>query len=218
MRARSAKDQTSDAGIAPIDFVVGEHEKIPVPDASIDTLLAFDCLEHVMSLESILGEWHRVLREGGRCLIEWFPFKGPWGPHMETLIPVPWAHVVFGERAMFRAAEMIYDLPEFVPRHWDLDEYGRKKPNKWRAWSSFSEQGYINELDVSGFTHLANNAGFEIARLESHSFSGSRLRRTLGRALMNIPHVGEYFISHTIMELIRRRSRHDGTYLAETIK
>ena len=86
-----------------------------------------------MSPESILRDWFRVLRPNGRCLIEWFPFKGPGGPHMESLIPIPWAHVIFGERAMFRAAEMIYDLPEFVPRHWDLDERGKKKPNKWRA-------------------------------------------------------------------------------------
>jgi len=57
----------------------------------VDTLLAFDCLEHVMSPLPILQDWYRVLRPGGRCLIEWFPYKGPWGPHMESLIPIPWA-------------------------------------------------------------------------------------------------------------------------------
>ena len=94
----------------------------------------------------ILRDWYRILRPGGRCPIEWFPYKGPWGPHMEALFPIPWAHVIFGERPMFRAAEMIYDSPDDVPRHWDLDENGNKKPNKWRAYSSFEEQGYINNL------------------------------------------------------------------------
>lgn len=186
-----------------IDFALGSTERLPVPDQSFDTLLAFDCLEHVMSPGPILREWYRVLRPGGRCLINWFPYKGPWGPHMEALIPIPWAHVIFGERAMFRAAEMIYDLPEFVPRHWDLDEHGNKKPNKWRAWSSFKEQGYINELDVGTFQRQARDAGLQVARLELHSFGGSRIRRTVGRILMRMPVVGEYFVSFAIIELLR---------------
>jgi len=205
-RAKLANSATN-AGVE-VDFLVGTTNRLPVPDESFDTLLAFDCLEHVMSPESILHDWFRVLRPDGRCLIEWFPFKGPWGPHMESLIPIPWAHVIFGERAMFRAAEMIYDLPEFVPRHWDLDERGKKKPNKWRAWSSFEEQGYINQLDLGTFRKLAKEAGFEILREELHSFGGSRIRQVIGRTLMAIPYVGEYFVSFVIVEL-RRGSRSD---------
>jgi ubiquinone/menaquinone biosynthesis C-methylase UbiE len=184
-------------------FTLGTTEQLPVPDQSFDTLLAFDCLEHVMSPEKILCDWHRVLRPGGRCLIEWFPYKGPWGPHMEALIPIPWAPVLFGERAMFRAAEKIYDLPEFVPRHWDLDEDGNKKPNKWRAWSSFEEQGYINKLDLNTFRKLAHDAGFKIARFDRHSFGGSSMRKAVGHMLMKTPVIGEYFLSFAIIELLR---------------
>lgn len=132
-RAQAAVSAIQIPGGTTVEFVSAGATSIPVPDASFDTILAFDCLEHIMAPAAVLREWHRILRPGGRCLIEWFPFKGPWGPHMEALIPIPWAHVVFGQRAMFRVAEEIYDLPEFVPRHWDLDEVGRKKPNKWRA-------------------------------------------------------------------------------------
>jgi ubiquinone/menaquinone biosynthesis C-methylase UbiE len=186
-----------------VEFVLGSTDRLPMPDESFDTLLAFDCLEHVMSPRPILRDWYRILRPGGRCLIEWFPYKGPWGPHMEALIPIPWAHIIFGERPMFRAAEMIYDLPEFVPRHWDLDANGNKKPNRWRAYSSFEEQGYINELDVSTFQQLAQDAGFQIARYELHSFGGSRLRQTISRMLMGAPILGEYFVSFVIIELLR---------------
>jgi len=201
-----AKDSLSGFPVADgveIDFALGSSETIPVHDRSFDTLLAFDCMEHVMRPGPILREWYRVLRPGGRCLIQWFPYKGPWGPHMEALIPIPWAHVIFGQSAMFRSAEMIYDLPEFVPRHWDLDEQGNKKPNKWRAWSSFKEQGYINELDLRTFQDLARDAGFRVARLELHSFGGSRLRQGLGRMLMRTPLIGEYFVSFAIIELLR---------------
>ena len=202
-RARASLAKSGVNESVDIDFVLGETDQLPVPDESFDTLVAFDCLEHVMSPASILNDWYRVLRPGGRCLIEWFPYKGPWGPHMAALIPIPWAHVFFGERAMFRTAEMIYDLPEFVLRHWDLDECGNKKPNKWRAWSSFKEQGYINKLAVGTFRHLARDAGFQIARHELHSFGGSRIRQAIGRMLMNTPIVNEYFVSFVIIELLR---------------
>jgi len=202
-RAKRTLSQTSLPSGVSIEFVLGSTDQLPVAEQSFDTLLAFDCLEHVMSPKSILNDWYRVLRPGGRCLVEWFPYKGPWGPHMEALIPLPWAHLIFGERAMFRAAEKIYDLPEFIPRHWDLDEEGNKKPNKWRAWSSFEEQGYINKLDIPTFQTLAREAGFEIARQELHSFGGSRARQTIGVRLMNMPFIGENFVSYVIIELLR---------------
>jgi len=186
-----------------VDFIPGVTDALPVADRTFDTLLAFDCLEHVMAPGAILGDWFRVLRPGGRCLIEWYPYDGPWGPHMEALIPIPWAHIIFGARAMFRSAEMIYDLPNFIPRHWDLDELGNKKPNKWRAWSSFEEQGYINKLDISMFRRLAHDVGFEITRLDQHSFSGSALRQHVGRILMHTGFAGKYFVSFARIELLR---------------
>jgi SAM-dependent methyltransferase len=194
-----------------LEFRQGIADHIPFPNNFFDTVLAFDCVEHVMAPAEIFHEWNRVLLPGGRCLIEWYPYKGPWGPHMESLIPIPWAHVVFGERAMMRSAEAIYDLPCFVPRHWDLDESGRKKPNKWRAWSSFGEQGYINKLDIATFRRLAEEAGFAIDRMDQRSFSGSIVRRGVSRTLMALPFIGEYFVSFVLVELrkVRRAAAHD---------
>jgi SAM-dependent methyltransferase len=184
-------------------FVLGTPDGIPLPDASFDVVVAFDCLEHVMTPTAILREWRRVLRPGGRCLIEWYPYTGPWGPHMESLIPLPWAHYLFGQRAMFRAAERIYELPEFQARHWDLDEHGRRKPNKWRAWSSFREQGYINELTIAQFCAIARDCGLRVARLERRGFNGSPARRAIGRTLTALPLVGQFFVSYAVVELER---------------
>ena len=202
-RARSALEKKNVANTVAVEFLVGSREVLPVGERSFDTVLAFDCMEHVMSPGPILRDWYRVLRLGGRCLIEWVPFKGPWGPHMDDVIPIPWAHVVFGERALFQAAAMIYDLPEFVPRYWDIDEHGRKKPNDLRTLPTFKERGYINQLDIGSFFRLAAEAGFQISRFERHSFGGPAWRRFLGHGLMSLPLVGEYFISYVIIELLR---------------
>jgi ubiquinone/menaquinone biosynthesis C-methylase UbiE len=186
-----------------ICFVKGNVNHLPFVDNQFDTILAFDCMEHVMEPVAIVKEWYRVLRTGGHCLIEWFPYKGPWGPHMESLIPIPWAHVIFGEQKMFRAAEKIYDLAEFYPRIWDLDSNGRKKPNKWRNWSSFKEQGYINQLTLGRFKEIAQSTGFRFERSCCHSFNGSAIRRHLGAALMQLPMIGEYFTSYVHIEITK---------------
>ncbi|MEP0393414.1 MAG: class I SAM-dependent methyltransferase [Erythrobacter sp.] len=186
-------------------FIEGDVEGLPLEAASIDLITAFDCLEHVMDPESILADWERVLRPGGRVLIEWFPFKGPWGPHMEALIPLPWAHVLFGEKAMFRTAQAIYDDPNFVPRHWDLNRDGSKKPNKWSQWSSFAEQGYVNGLDIADFRTMVRSVGLKIERLDKSGFGQSGAKKAIGDTLMALPILGEYATSYTVIALEKPR-------------
>lgn len=52
-------------------FYDGRH--VPLPDSSVDTVLATEVLEHVFNLEEVLAELHRVLRPGGR-LVATVPF------------------------------------------------------------------------------------------------------------------------------------------------
>lgn len=201
-RARAALAVMEPQPAVPVRFIVGGADGMPLAEAAYDTILAFDCLEHVMEPQAILGEWARVLRPGGKVLIEWFPFRGPFGPHMDALIPLPWAHVLFGERALFEACEALYDDPAFQPRHWDLDARGEKLPNKWRQWRSFSEQGYVNELTTAQFRAMAAKVGFRFIRFERHGLFSSR--PSLGRftrVLARIPWLGEYLTSHVIVEL-----------------
>ncbi len=200
--ARAQETLTGHPEYSPVlRFIEGDIAGLPLDDESVDLITAFDCMEHVMEPGAILQDWARVLRPGGRVLLEWFPFKGPWGPHMEALIPVPWAHVIFGEKAMFRTAAAIYDDPDFVPRHWDLDQQGAKKPNKWTQWESFSEQAYVNELDISTFRALSAKAGLTVDRLEKSGFGQSGAKKLVGDLLMAIPALGEYATSYTVIAL-----------------
>jgi SAM-dependent methyltransferase len=203
-RAQTALAGMDSAPAMPVRFRIGGADGMPVPDGSADTLLAFDCLEHVMDPAAILAEWHRVLRPGGKALIEWFPYAGPHGPHMDSLIPIPWAHHIFGERAMFEACAALYDDPAFQPRHWDRDASGQKLPNKWRQWRSFAQQGYINQLSVNAFRGMARNAGFSIVRFDRHGVLSNRARiAPVTRALARLPLLGTFVTSHVIVELRR---------------
>lgn len=202
-QAEKLRAKKNGAHIDRVRFMRGELDRVPLPSESADTILAFDCMEHVSAPEAILLDFARVLRPGGKVLIWWSPYRGPWGPHMEAVVPVPWAHVLFGERAMLRTAARIYDLDSFVPRPWHFNDDGTRKPNVWKEWSSFKEQGYINQLTVADFEGLAARTGLSISRLEPHGFSGSTLRRTVGGMLARLPLLGEWMTSYFIVECTR---------------
>lgn len=186
-----------------VAFEKGAPGAIPLPDASCDTLLAFDVIEHVMDPAQIVDEWRRVLRPGGKVLLEWCPYRSPWAPHMEAMIPIPWAHLFFGERALFRTCERLYDEEEKVLRPWNFDDEGRLEPNKWRGWSSFRDQGYINQLNVAPFKALARDRGFAVDRFEHVTFSSLPARELVAPVLMRIPVVNELLASYVVGELSR---------------
>lgn len=183
------------------EFRLADAERIPLPDASVDTVLAFDCMEHVMDPAAIMAEWRRVLRPCGSVLIEWFPFKGPWGHHLHNLIPIPWAHVVFGERALFEAAERVYDDPEYVPHHWDYDEQGTRRPNQWRTIRRFCDARYLNQLSLKDFKQIAIQSGFEFDRLEAHPLGSRGAKRFAGQLLVTLPIISEFATNFIVAEL-----------------
>ena len=75
-----------------VRFAVSKDDQIELADASIDVIVCFDVMEHIMSYEAIMAEWTRVLRPGGKVLIHWQPWFHPYGHHPQDYIPIPWVH------------------------------------------------------------------------------------------------------------------------------
>jgi ubiquinone/menaquinone biosynthesis C-methylase UbiE len=183
----------------PVFYVAAALDTIDVPDESLDVILCFDVLEHVMDYPAILREWCRILRPNAKVLIWWVPWWNPYGPHIESLVPIPWAHVVFSDRTLVRTCARMYDSNEFQPRVWDLDEAGQKRPNKWLHMSRLPE---VNRLTMAEFEKAAARSDLRIVRREIHGFGGSALSR-LTRPLVRIPVVREFFCNFTVYELVK---------------
>lgn len=171
---------------------------IDLPDASVDVILCFDVLEHILSYETIIPEWHRVLRDRGHVLIWWMPYYHPYGHHVESLVPLPWAHAVFSERTVLRACARIYDMAEFRPRIWDVDEAGNKKPNKWKSMDSLPT---LNKLTLRRFEKICDELGFIYKRREHHPIRSSTLTRMISSVLINVPFAREFITSVAIYDL-----------------
>jgi demethylmenaquinone methyltransferase/2-methoxy-6-polyprenyl-1,4-benzoquinol methylase len=63
------RDRAIDKGIlSGVDWVCGDAEDLPVPDASMDAFTIAFCIRNVTRIEKALAEARRVLRPGGRFL------------------------------------------------------------------------------------------------------------------------------------------------------
>lgn len=185
-------------GVKTIDFrLAADTRTIGLPDASVDLIVCFDVLEHIMDYEPVIAEWARVLRPGGRVFIWWVPWFHPWGPHIESLVPLPWAHVFFSDEALLETCARIYDMPEFTPRLWDLDQNGQKKPNKWRAMTRLPD---VNRLTIGRFESILRRVGLGIAERNARGFSSSKLAGMTG-FLTKVPIMREFFTAYLTYKL-----------------
>jgi SAM-dependent methyltransferase len=180
-----------------IQFVLEEKpDRISLPDNSIDVILCFDVMEHVMEYEAIIGEWARVLAPGGCVLIWWSVWWHPYGHHLQTMIPLPWVHVFMSDDSLLRVCARIYDTPQFHPRIWHFDDNGRRVPNPYRGKIRFDD---LNKLTIRRFDEVVASAGFQARRKQVHPFTGSTLS-TLKELLVRSPWP-DFFCSCVVYEL-----------------
>ena len=180
---------------------VDDATTIPLPDASVDLICCFDVVEHIPAIAATCREWRRVLRPGGRVWIWWSPWRGPYGHHVEALLPLPWIHLLLPARTIFAACAALYDHPRYEARVWDRDPVtGAKRENPWHAKRTY--EPFLNRLTAGQFERTCRAAGLHIARHQAHGFSGSWKTR-LTRPLRHLPAIGECFVSYHIYELGR---------------
>src|SRR5208337_2116724 len=179
-------------------FVVGSDSKvIDLHDSSMDVILCFDVLEHILDYREIVREWYRVLRPQGRVFIWWVPWFHPYGHHIHPLVPLPWVHVFFSDKTLIDVCARIYDMPEFKARLWDQDADGKKRPNKWRNMEKLPD---VNRLTVGRFERICRETGLRIEYRRSTGFEGSHLAGVTGM-LSQTPWMREFFSSHVVYKL-----------------
>jgi ubiquinone/menaquinone biosynthesis C-methylase UbiE len=188
-----------------ISFKTGNTDRIDLPDGSVDVVLCFDVLEHVMDVESAIDEWLRVLRPGGVVLIWWSPWYGPFGHHIESLVPIPWGHVIFSERTLLKTAARIYELDSFQPRIWDVDERtGKKKENKWKSMQHLPD---VNKLSIGEFEAKLSSRKerglISLAQGSYRGFSGSTLSR-MTNVLLKFSFLKEFFTSYVTYQIRKK--------------
>ncbi len=98
---------TEDPAARRVDFVAGDATRVPLPDASIDTVVSIHAFEHIQPVAPALAQLARVLRVGGRAYLRFPPYWSAWGPHLERWIRFPWPHLLFSDPTLIAAVNRI---------------------------------------------------------------------------------------------------------------
>lgn len=86
-----------------VDFAVSDASRLPVRDASVDTIVTTDTFEHFSDPAAALSEVARVLRRGGQAGIVFGPWGSPLGSHLYDRLYLPWCHMLFSTEALAEA-------------------------------------------------------------------------------------------------------------------
>jgi arsenite methyltransferase len=87
-RARAFAGQ---AGVANVEFLHGEMEAVPLPDASVDAVISNGSVNLSARKSRVFAEAHRILRPGGRLCVTDFTIREEDLPAEILTHPAAWA-------------------------------------------------------------------------------------------------------------------------------
>src|SRR5207249_9345641 len=104
-----ARENARKAGVRNVEFLKGEMEDMPLPDASVDVIISNCVVNLSPDKDAVLREAHRVLRPGGRFAVADIVTRGKMPAELKRSLEL-WAGCVAGAlsedeyRAKLRAA------------------------------------------------------------------------------------------------------------------
>lgn len=198
LNAQALADK-ADLPVTP-QFSASGVNRMSFQDNSFDVILCFDVVEHIMDPLPIWAEWHRVLAPGGHILIWWQPYYHPYGHHLMSYVPMPWAHVLFSRKTLATTCHRIFHLPEYLPRYWDVDPDGNKLPDREFRTENL---GGVNRLTISAFEKQITAAGFRIDRREPHPMKGPWPVPRVSDFATRRPLLREYLTAYMIYDIVK---------------
>lgn len=93
-----AREHQREAGVSNVEFLKGEMEAIPLPDASVDVIVSNCVINLSLDKDRVLAEAFRVLRPGGRFAVSDVVFQGDMSLVPQALLDDPdaWSGCVAG--------------------------------------------------------------------------------------------------------------------------
>lgn len=189
-----------------IKFIQTTATAVPLPDASVDIIYTIDTVEHLSRIREIFADCFRVLKPGGTMFVHFQGWYGPYGSHLEDIIPFPWANAVFSMDTLLEVAAHLYDSPEYDVACYYVDrKTGKRKPNPYLDKAKWDE--FLNQLTIRQFQKVVRELPFVVEHFENIGFGGRayRVGRYLSK-LSKVPVAKEFFTKATFAVLNKPNS------------
>ena len=131
-----------------VHFETGVGEKLPYASNSIDFIVSTDVFEHVESLDAVLSECYRVLKDGGKLLVAFPQYLQPLEAHLGFVTKAIGLHWFFPSNIIVEAYNEI--IEERKPSsYW-------YKPVSYplRSWEKLFS---LNGTSIRSFKNLVKN-------------------------------------------------------------
>lgn len=111
------------------------------PSGQYDVVVALNSFEHFPDPDANLAELAQALAPGGQIFISFGPpWFAPYGAHAHFFTRVPWVHLIFSERTMYRVRRLYRD--DDICRHSDS----------------------MNQMSIRRFERLVHASGLQVVR------------------------------------------------------
>src|SRR6058998_4157089 len=90
-----ARENQRKAGVANVEFLKGEIERIPLPDASVDVVISNCVINLSADKRKVLAEAFRVLKPGGRLAVSDVVVRGEVPPEVRRSVEL-WIGCIAG--------------------------------------------------------------------------------------------------------------------------
>src|SRR5216117_60405 len=113
-----ARENQAKAGVSNVEFLQGDIERIPLPDASVDVIISNCVINLAADKRRVLAEAFRVLKPGGRFAVSDVVVRGELPPEVRSCMEL-WVGCVAGAlaEAEYRAclAEVGFEAIDVEP-------------------------------------------------------------------------------------------------------
>lgn len=180
---------------------VSEGEETP-SNRQFDVALLVDSLEHVRDPTLMLNLAHSLLKPGGVCYFSTWGWYHHQASHVGSIVPIPFATLLFSDRQILDAVRRIVDQPYYQPSIWDS-----VPPSlRWRDCQSLHDRPgeYLNKYTIAQFRKSMRASDFPAWQLHVQGFSTKRhpLLAPLN-VLTKIPVIQEVYHSAIFGRLVK---------------
>jgi arsenite methyltransferase len=157
-----ARRNAAAAGATNVEFLRGQIEAIPLPDASVDVVISNCVINLSTDKGRVLQEAYRVLKPDGRLAVSDVVIDGPVPADLRRRVEL-WVGCIAGalERDDYRAKLQAAGFAEVAiepTRHYAIEEMGDPALTSWLAARPAAEQLRLNHAFMSAFVRARKPA------------------------------------------------------------